>query len=508
MNSERYGHVMKKKLLRFCIIFAFIFVIVGFSNVSLGADIPSIYIDGYEIDFDTPPHEMSGRLLVPIRAVAESVGAEVEWDAGLRLASITFGTDRLDLPMDSKIAFFNGVAIPMDVTPLLLHGRLLLPLRFISEWLGLRVDYSDGVVKMYSLVQVNHDATMHAPRGNTNANLNNANSAIIWQNRLFFEGGLGIFSTQALSGLTSDVRVTLSGFNSFPSSFNIWNEQLYVIVNEAYPTNDPNVERRGSFIRIDAWGNILENVLSGVAYAQIHDGIIYFVSLDSGQLYRRPLEGGVATALGVYASRNVRGNPADLMLEIVITDQYIFTNDGWSILRIELDGSNRTRLLTASRVGFRESLESTFSAHSQAEYPEFWERFTYHFTGLEFANGKLFFSSGGATSEARIVSINIDGSGLQEIYHAGASEINIIDDVLYFTQLVPISPMLMSPPGDVMYVGLNISRICLNSGELEVLLEGSPTGWSYSSITLMENGSLYYAERNNADGYIIWSQLS
>jgi len=507
---------MKKRLLRFCrffIILAFTSVIVGFSNASLGADIHSVYIDGYEITFDTPPHEMSGRLLVPVRAVAKSVGAEVEWDASLRLASITFGTDRLDLPMDSKIAFFNGVAIPMDVTPLLLYGRVLLPLRFISEWLGLRVDYFDGAVKMYSLAQVNHNATMHAPRGNTNANLNNANSAIIWQSRLFFEGGLGIFSTQALGGLASDGRATLSGFNSFPSSFNIWNGQLYVIVSEAYPINElsyfnPNVEQSGKFVRIDVEGNILENVLSGVVYAQIHDGIIYFISVDNGQLYRRPLEGGAATALGVYASRNVRGSSVDLMLEIIITDQYIFTNDGWSILRMALDGSGRTRLLTASSVGFREILESTFSAHSQAVYPEFWERFTYYFTGLEFANGKLFFSSGGATSEARIVSMNIDGTGLQEIYHAGASEINIIDGGLYFTQLVPISPMLMSPPEDVMYVGLNISRICLNSGELEILLTGSPMGWSYSSITLMENGRLYYAERSNVDGFIIWSQLS
>jgi len=54
-------------------------------QVAHGQDI-SVLIDGTEHHFDPPPIIQSGRTLVPMRAIFEALGAEVEWDPATRTA--------------------------------------------------------------------------------------------------------------------------------------------------------------------------------------------------------------------------------------------------------------------------------------------------------------------------------------------------------------------------------------------------------------------------------------
>ena len=39
----------------------------------------SVYLDGQRLTFDQPPVSMNGRVLVPVRAIFEALGAQVEW---------------------------------------------------------------------------------------------------------------------------------------------------------------------------------------------------------------------------------------------------------------------------------------------------------------------------------------------------------------------------------------------------------------------------------------------
>jgi hypothetical protein len=88
------------------------------------------------------------RTLVPVRAVAEAMGGTVGWDPVTRTASVTVGSNTLELTLGKNTALFNGTATPIDtdpkVLPLIINGRTMLPLRFVVESLGADVSYDQA----------------------------------------------------------------------------------------------------------------------------------------------------------------------------------------------------------------------------------------------------------------------------------------------------------------------------------------------------------------------------
>jgi hypothetical protein len=96
---------------------------------------------------DAPPVIMESRTLLPIRYVAEPLGAVVKWDPGAERVTVSLGGKFIELWIGSNAAAVNGQNIFIDsqnpkVTPVILPpGRTMLPLRFIAENLGCRVDW-------------------------------------------------------------------------------------------------------------------------------------------------------------------------------------------------------------------------------------------------------------------------------------------------------------------------------------------------------------------------------
>jgi len=75
-----------------------------------------------------------GRVLVPLRIVSEVFGAEVEWNATTRTVIITYNEIYLHLPIDVPLPDGMG-------TPIIINGRTMVPLRFISEAFGAEVEW-------------------------------------------------------------------------------------------------------------------------------------------------------------------------------------------------------------------------------------------------------------------------------------------------------------------------------------------------------------------------------
>jgi photosystem II stability/assembly factor-like uncharacterized protein len=88
------------------------------------------------------------RTLVPVRAVAEAMGGTVGWDPVTRTASVTVGSNTLELTLGKSTALFNGTSTPIDtdpkVLPVIINGRTMLPLRFVVESLGAEVSYDQA----------------------------------------------------------------------------------------------------------------------------------------------------------------------------------------------------------------------------------------------------------------------------------------------------------------------------------------------------------------------------
>ena len=104
----------------------------------------TIKIDGEAIDFsaydNVMPYIEDGRTLIPIRAVAESLGAKVDWDADNEIATID---NRIELEINNDVAIVDGKQVYMDVPAKIKKSRTFIPLRFVSENMGAKVDWDN-----------------------------------------------------------------------------------------------------------------------------------------------------------------------------------------------------------------------------------------------------------------------------------------------------------------------------------------------------------------------------
>ena len=103
-------------------------------------------IDGRMMTLDAPPVIIESRTLVPIRPIAEALGAAVSWNPLTRTVTIAGQTADLSLVIGSGAAHVNGVSVAIDpananVVPIIVNGRTMLPVRFVVESLGATVAY-------------------------------------------------------------------------------------------------------------------------------------------------------------------------------------------------------------------------------------------------------------------------------------------------------------------------------------------------------------------------------
>ena len=103
-----------------------------------------VRIDGVLIEFDTPARLIADRTMVPIRVVAETLGATVEWIAATESVKIISASgDVIYTSIGSYTLYINNEATRMDIAPVIRDARTLFPVRFIGEALGAVVNW-DG----------------------------------------------------------------------------------------------------------------------------------------------------------------------------------------------------------------------------------------------------------------------------------------------------------------------------------------------------------------------------
>jgi hypothetical protein len=109
-----------------------------------------VFVDGQQVAFDQPPAVMGGRVLVPLRGVFERMGAVVHWyPANNTVVATRAAATQIQLVVGSRQAVIDGNAVALDVPPIIVGGRTLVPLRFVSEAMGARVDWDDASRTVY-----------------------------------------------------------------------------------------------------------------------------------------------------------------------------------------------------------------------------------------------------------------------------------------------------------------------------------------------------------------------
>ncbi|MDI6773270.1 MAG: stalk domain-containing protein, partial [bacterium] len=100
-----------------------------------------VVVNGEELAFDVPPVEVGGRLLVPLRGVFERLGATVLWEPSTQRITAATASKTIELVMGRRQATVDGRLVLLDTPPMVVGGRTMVPLRFVSEALGAYVQW-------------------------------------------------------------------------------------------------------------------------------------------------------------------------------------------------------------------------------------------------------------------------------------------------------------------------------------------------------------------------------
>ena len=118
-----------------------------------------IYVNGKPDFMDVAPIIMEGRTLLPIRYVAEPLGAEVSWDPIDKKVTVVLNDTVIELWIGKPVAKVNGKFVYIDpdnhkVVPIIIPpGRTMLPVRFVAENLGCKVEW-DSIRREVSIAKV------------------------------------------------------------------------------------------------------------------------------------------------------------------------------------------------------------------------------------------------------------------------------------------------------------------------------------------------------------------
>lgn len=121
----------------------------GETVVAMKAGTPWCVVGGEVVLLDpdsqaVQPVVDSGRTLVPIRRVMEAFGGTVEWVAADNRAVCTLDGKKVAVTLSAATAVVDGASVPLEVPARLVGGRTFVPLRFVSENLGLKVGYDNA----------------------------------------------------------------------------------------------------------------------------------------------------------------------------------------------------------------------------------------------------------------------------------------------------------------------------------------------------------------------------
>lgn len=108
----------------------------------------SYKVDGIDKKMDTKAMIVESRTMLPIRFLAESIGARINWTPATQIINLYLGLIEIEMQVNNPQATVNGKKVMIDsnnplVKPIVVPpGRTLLPLRFVAENLRCKVDWN------------------------------------------------------------------------------------------------------------------------------------------------------------------------------------------------------------------------------------------------------------------------------------------------------------------------------------------------------------------------------
>ena len=165
---------IKNQIQAILCVLSLVSIFVLFINITCFADSDNnkitVTVNSQEIEFDQEPINVGGRILVPLRKICDAIGAEIYYDN-------TLGIDIIKVLKNNSVIFMTKgwisyqnyesgkwrickyildtnkydymypdtyYAPEMEVEPVILNGRICVPIRVLTEYLGSDVNWIDS----------------------------------------------------------------------------------------------------------------------------------------------------------------------------------------------------------------------------------------------------------------------------------------------------------------------------------------------------------------------------
>jgi hypothetical protein len=92
----------------------------------------ALRLDGQRMNSDVPPVTTAKGAYVPLRAVADSLGADTNYDAKTGRIELVRANDTLRLRVGDRVATLNGFKMTLKAAPFAVSGRTMVPLNTIA----------------------------------------------------------------------------------------------------------------------------------------------------------------------------------------------------------------------------------------------------------------------------------------------------------------------------------------------------------------------------------------
>ena len=131
---------------------------IGFASLSICAvasisvsaenDVVSVSVDNTMVTFeDQTPVISQGRTLLPLRKIFDALGASVYWDGQTKTVFASKGDITIAVQIDEHTMFKNeggqSFQYTLDIAPMLVNDRTMIPARAVSEAFGAEVSWDE-----------------------------------------------------------------------------------------------------------------------------------------------------------------------------------------------------------------------------------------------------------------------------------------------------------------------------------------------------------------------------
>lgn len=119
----------------------------------------TIFLNGERISTDQPPVIKNSRTFVPVRVIAENLGAQVFYLKNEKAVSIKKGDKLIYIPIGKKEMRIGTAEmagpVPLDAAAFIKNNRTMLPLRAIAEIFDMNVEW-DGAARAVRISSPDH----------------------------------------------------------------------------------------------------------------------------------------------------------------------------------------------------------------------------------------------------------------------------------------------------------------------------------------------------------------